>query len=99
MNKPRNVEVTAIKIMLPMALNQRIPERSARKAAKRIGTKALTMPKAIAPTVLASINRFKSMGAKSKRSKERMLTGQIEMMEQSLKNAKERLDKLEKSRE
>lgn len=76
-NKPKKVEVTAISSTLKKAAGQLIPERSAKKEAKKTGIKALITPKMMAPVVLASINRFKLMGASSKRSKERLLRSKV----------------------
>src|SRR5690554_4954882 len=92
-NKPRKVEITAIG-RTPVSVNiQLIPERSVKKEAKRTGTKALTIPKMMAPVVLASINRLRLIGASKSRSKDRfllskvMVTASIEVVPNSMDKA------------
>ena len=76
-NNPRKVEVTAIKRTLIKAKNQLMPERSIRKEAKRTGMKPLITPKMMVPVVLASIKRFRLMGASNNRSKERFFLSKV----------------------
>jgi head-tail adaptor len=69
---PKSVDTIAIRIIAGTTKIQAIPERSARKAAISTGTKALTIPKRIAPEVLASIRSSSDIGASSNLSKERL---------------------------
>ena len=75
--RPKNVEVTARKKTLAKTINQFIPAKFIRNEANTTGMKAFRRPKRIAPEVLASIKIFKSMGARSKRSKERLLLSKV----------------------
>ena len=69
-----------------ITIAQAIPDRSAKNEAMIIGTKALAMPKKIAPEVLASIRSSRDMGDSSNLSKERlrfsnvMVTASIEVV-------------------
>jgi hypothetical protein len=76
-NKPRKVEVTAIRRTLRNAEIQLIPERLVRNDAKMTGIAALTIPNKIAPVVFASINRLRSIGASNSRSNERCLLSNV----------------------
>src|SRR5690554_2892810 len=76
-NKPRKVEVTAISTTLMKVETQLIPERSIINEAKSTGTKALIIPKTIAPVVLANINRFRLIGASNSRSKDRFFLSKV----------------------
>lgn len=72
MKRPKKVDTIAVRIIAGITRAQAIPERSARKAAIITGTKALTIPKKIAPEVLASIRSSSDIGARSNLSKERL---------------------------
>jgi len=75
--RPKKVEVTAIKTILRMVVSQLTPERSTIKEAMMAGTMAFKIPKMIAPVVLASINRFRLIGASNNLSKERLLRSKV----------------------
>jgi len=77
MNKPRKVEVTAIKTILIIVVSQLIPDRSTTKEAITAGTMAFRIPKIIAPEVLASIKRFRLIGASNSRSKDLLLRSKV----------------------
>ena len=77
MKRPRKVEATAIRKTAGTNAHQDTPERSVRKAAMTTGTNALTVPKRMAPPVLASIRSSKEMGAKRSRSKERFFFSKV----------------------
>jgi hypothetical protein len=77
MKSPKNVDTTPIRIIAGITRAQAMPERSARKAAMTTGTKALTIPKRIAPDVLASIRSSSDMGARSSLSKERLRLSKV----------------------
>ncbi len=77
MKRPRKVEVTAMNSMLKKAAGQFIPDKSIRKEANITGTSAFSTPKIIAPVVLASIRRFRLMGASSSLSKERLFRSKV----------------------
>ena len=66
--RPKKVELVAMSTIAGTAALQVTFERSVRKRARRMGTKALTTPKRIAPEVLASMRSFKGMGARRSRS-------------------------------
>lgn len=53
-----------------MATLQETPERSAKKAARMMGTKAFATPNRIAPVVFASMSSSRGIGARSSLSKE-----------------------------
>jgi len=69
---PTKVDAIPIRIIAGITSDQAIPDRSVRNAAIIIGTKALAIPKRIAPEVLASINSSSDIGARSNRSKDRL---------------------------
>ena len=71
MNRPRNVDVAAMRTTAGKAALQAALDKSVKKAAKMTGTKALATPKRIAPEVLASIKSSRGMGASSSLSKDR----------------------------
>jgi hypothetical protein len=56
---------------------QAIPDRSTRNAAITTGTKELTIPKMIAPDVLASMRSSSEIGASRSLSKERPLLSKV----------------------
>ena len=56
-----------------------------------IGTKALAIPKRIAPVVLASISNSKEIGARSKRSKERLRLSKV-MVTESIEVVPKRIE-------
>jgi hypothetical protein len=67
----------AVKTTLPKTINQLTPDRSTKKEAKRTGTKALTMPKRIAPVVLEIIRRLRLIGASRSLSKDRFFLSKV----------------------
>jgi hypothetical protein len=77
MKSPRKVDAIAMRTIAGITRAQAIPERSARKAAIITGTKALTIPKRIAPEVLANIRSCSDIGARSNRSKERLRLSKV----------------------
>jgi hypothetical protein len=70
-----------------------MPDRFVRKHANKTGTKALNSPKRMAPLVLASIKRFKSIGAKRSLSKERLLLSKV-IVTASIEVVPKRTDRL-----
>ncbi len=76
-NRPRKVDVTAIRATLIMADSQFMPDKSTNNEAKKTGMKALRMPNRIAPDVFANINRFKLMGASNNLSKDRLFRSKV----------------------
>jgi len=93
MNKPKKVEVIAIRTTPAKTTSQLIPVKSTINEAKRTGTNALIIPKSIAPVVLESMSRFRLMGASNNLSKERlflskvMVTASIEVVPKRIDNA------------
>jgi hypothetical protein len=93
MNKPKKVEVTAIRITPKNAASQFIPDKSTMNEANNTGMKALITPKKIAPVVFASINRLRLIGASNSLSNERlflskvMVTASIEVVPNSMDKA------------
>jgi hypothetical protein len=77
MKSPNKVDTMAIRTIAGITRAQAIPESSARKAAIITGTKALTMPKRIAPEVLATIRSSSDIGARSNLSKERLRLSKV----------------------
>jgi hypothetical protein len=76
-NNPKKVDVTAISTTLINVDNQFISKRSTTNEAKNRGIKALMIPKRIDPVVLASINRFRLMGANSNLSKDLLFLSKV----------------------
>ena len=74
---PRKVDTTPIRMIAGTTRDQVIADRSTRKAAITTGTKALTIPKRIAPEVLASMRSCNEMGAKSNLSNERLRLSKV----------------------
>ena len=74
---PRKVDATPIRIMAGMTRDQAIPERSVKNAAIITGTKAFTMPKRIAPEVLANIRSSSEIGDNNNLSKERLRLSKV----------------------
>jgi len=74
---PRKVDTIPIRIIDGITNDHAIPERSTRNAAIIIGTKALTIPKKIAPEVLASIRSSREIGARSNLSNDRLLLSKV----------------------
>jgi hypothetical protein len=72
MKSPRKVDTIPMRIIVGTTRDQAIPERSDRNAAITIGTKALAIPKRIAPEVLASMRSSREMGARSNLSNDRL---------------------------
>jgi hypothetical protein len=81
MKRPRNVDVTAMRNTPTAKDNHATPDKSTKNEAIITGIKALTMPKTIAPVVLAIISRFRLMGESSNRSKERLLRSNVMVTE------------------
>jgi hypothetical protein len=77
MKSPRNADATPIRMMAGITRVHAIPERFTRKAAITTGTKALTIPKRIAPDVLANIRSSSDIGARSNLSKERLRLSKV----------------------
>jgi hypothetical protein len=63
--------------------DQAIPDISARNTAIAIGTKALTMPKRIAPEVLANISNSREIGARSSLSNDRLRLSKVRVTDSS----------------
>ena len=76
-NRPRKVDVTAIKNTPKIIDSQFIPERSTTNEAKRTGINALMIPKRIAPVVFANISKFRLTGASKRRSNERLFLSKV----------------------
>jgi hypothetical protein len=91
--RPRRVEVTAIRKTAPSVESQWMPDKLVRKEAKSTGTKALIMPKRMAPLVFASIRKFRSRGANRSLSKERLLLSKV-MVTASIEVVPKRMDRL-----
>src|SRR5690554_1122502 len=91
-NRPIKVEVIEINKILIRAGNQLIPETSVKKTASNRGTRALKIPNTIAPAVLANIRIFKSIGAKSRRSKEACFFSKV-IVTASMEVVPKRIDK------
>lgn len=88
-NRPRSVEVTAIKKTASSTTPQLITARSIKKDANITGTKALNRPNNIAPESFAATIVLREIGASRSRSKERpflskvMVTASIEVVPNS----------------
>lgn len=76
-NKPSKAEVIAIKTTPIMVILQLTPLRSTRNAAKITGTKALTMPNRIAPSIFAKTNILILIGANNNLSKDLLLFSNV----------------------
>lgn len=76
-NSPKKVEVTAIRKTPPRTRSQLMADKSVINKAKITGTNALKMPKIMAPVVLASINRLRSIGAIKSLSKDRLFLSKV----------------------
>lgn len=74
---PRKVDTIPIRMIAGITSDHAIPERSTRNAAIIMGTKALTIPKKIAPEVLASIRSSREMGDRSNLSNDRLLLSKV----------------------
>ena len=74
---PRKVDTMPMKIIAGITSDQAIPERSVKNAAIITGIKALTIPKRIAPEVLANMRSSNEIGAKSNLSKERLRLSKV----------------------
>src|SRR5690554_2802672 len=90
-NKPKKVEVTAIKNTPKNVDSQFIPERSTTNEANRTGINALMMPKRMAPVVFASMSRFKLIGASNRRSNERLFRSKV-IVTESIEVVPKRID-------
>jgi len=80
---PRKVDTIPMRIMAGTTKDQAIPDMSARNAAITMGTKALTIPKRMAPEVLANISSSKEMGARSSLSNERPRLSKVRVTDSS----------------
>jgi hypothetical protein len=76
-NSPRKVEVTAIITTPKNVINQLIPDRSTINEANNTGMNALIIPKKMAPVVLASINKFKLIGASNSLSNDLLFLSNV----------------------
>ncbi len=74
---PRKVEAIEIRTIAKNKTNQEIPERSTKNAAIIRGTKALKIPKRIAPLVLAIIKTSSEIGARRSLSKVRFFFSKV----------------------
>jgi hypothetical protein len=83
MKSPRKVDAIPIRIIAGTTSDQLIPDRSVKKAAIIIGTNALTIPKRIAPEVLATISSSKEIGDRSSLSKEQFLLSNVRVTDSS----------------
>ena len=63
--------------------DQAIPDMSARNAAMTMGINALTIPKRIAPEVLANISVSKEIGARSNLSNDRFRLSKVRVTDSS----------------
>ena len=75
------MEVTAIRKTPPNTISQLMPDRSVMNRAKITGTNPLKMPKTMAPVVLASIRRLRSIGAIRSLSKDRLFLSKVMVTE------------------
>jgi hypothetical protein len=75
--RPRKVETIPIRIMAGITKDQAIPDIYVRNAAIIMGTNALTIPKRIAPEVLANISNSSEMGARSSLSNDRFRLSKV----------------------
>ena len=76
-NNPRKADVTAINTTPANVNSQFIPGKSIINDANNTGIKAFIIPIIIAPVVLASIKRFKLMGASSNLSNDLLLLSKV----------------------
>jgi len=74
---PRKVDAIPIIIIAGITSNQTIPDRSTKKAAIMIGTKAFAIPNKIAPDVFASISNSRDTGASSNLSNDLCLLSKV----------------------
>jgi len=81
---PRKVELIDIRIIVSVKVNQSILERENIREAIIIGMKAFIIPKSIAPAVLASISSSRDIGARSRRSNERLFFSNVIVTESKL---------------
>jgi hypothetical protein len=80
---PRKVDTMPMRIMAGTTKGQAIPDMSASNEAIAIGTRALTIPKSIAPEVLAIISSSKEIGARSNLSNERFRVSKVRVTDSS----------------
>ncbi len=73
--------MTAIRKTPPNTISQLMPDRSVMNRAKITGTNPLNMPETMAPVVLASIRRLRSMGAIRSLSKDRLFLSKVMVTE------------------
>ena len=76
-NRPRNVDTTAIRMTARRKTDHTIPERSTRNTAIITGTKALVIPNNIAPDVFANMRSSSDMGARSNLSNDRFFFSKV----------------------
>src|SRR5690554_2317735 len=91
-NKPKKVEVTAIKNTPKNVDSQFMPDRSTMNEANRTGINALMIPKRMAPVVFASMSRFKLSGASNRRSNERLFLSKV-IVTDSIEVVPKRIDR------
>jgi len=80
---PRKVDTIPINIIAGATRDQAIPDMSARNAAIAMGINALTIPKRIAPEVLANISNSREMGARSSLSNDRFRLSKVRVTDNS----------------
>jgi hypothetical protein len=81
--RPMKVDTIPIRIMAGKTRDQVIPDKSVKKAAIIIGTKALTIPKRIAPEVLATMSSSSEIGDSSNLSKDRFRLSKVRVTDSS----------------
>jgi hypothetical protein len=81
--RPRKVDTIPMRIMAGTTSDQATPDISARNAAMAMGINALTIPKRIAPEVLASMSNSREMGARSSLSKDRFRLSKVRVTDSS----------------
>jgi len=75
--RPRKVDTIPMRIMAGTTRCQAIPDISVRNAAITMGTNALTIPKRIAPEVLANMSNSREIGARSNLSNDRFRLSKV----------------------
>jgi hypothetical protein len=83
-NRPKKVELMAIRIVAGTRMAQFTADKSVNSIATKIGTNAFIIPNNIAPDVLANINSSNEMGASSSRSKDRPFFSKVTVTERTL---------------
>jgi len=80
---PRKVDTIPINMIAGTTKDHTIPDMSARNAAITIGINALTIPKRIAPEVLAIISNSREIGAKISLSNDRLRLSKVRVTDSS----------------